>query len=367
MERRETRGERRDVVMVVMVVVVVMVILAGGCKSINKSDNGNSGSSNQAEVIDSLVVDSVLTVEDLTTMIRENPRNPALYAQRAALQALANRYEEAINDISLAIRLDSMNPVFFVSQAEYFMYGGQPNSAKKSLNDCLNIFKDNTEIMLKLAEIHFYLQEYTPARILLRDVNTIDDDIAQTYFLEGLILLENRDTTNAIRNLRYAIEKDPEFYAAYVSLGRVHGQQNDDLAIDYYRSALDIMPDSYEARYNLGLYLQDHNYPVEAENEYHYIINNVDSTVASPYYNIGYINLIYKEDFDQALQFFTLALEKEPEYVEAWYNRGFVYEVTGKLNKARSDYQESLKINANYPLSIKGLNRLDEGKPFQYK
>ncbi|MBT3243268.1 MAG: tetratricopeptide repeat protein [Bacteroidetes bacterium] len=358
-------NNQKAVIMAAFLFLLGLSIVLTGCKTGQTDD-----SVDQNEVIeenDASVEDSVHSVADLTTMIRSNPLNSGLFAKRAEAQAAAGNFEEALNDISLAIKLDSLNPSYYVIQAEYFIFGGEPNSAKKGLTQCLNLFPDNTEIMLKLAEIHFYLQEYSQSKGILRQVKLIDNDIAQIYFIDGLILLENKDTTNAIRNMRFAIEKEPEFYPAFIALGRIHSAQNNDLAIDYYRAAADIIPDSYEARYNLGLYLQDHNYSTEAINEYQYIIDQIDSTLANPYYNIGYINLIYVEDFDQALEYFTLALEKDPEYVDAWYNRGFVYEITGKYKKARDDYQQSLEISPNYALSIKGLNRLDDNKPFQYK
>lgn len=341
-----------------------IIFYLSGCKSNNKESSEAGVTATQDSTA---VADSVYSIADLTTMIRHDPLNANLFAQRAEAQAASSKFDEALNDISLAIRLDSLNPLYYVVQAEYYIYGGQPNSAKKGLNQCLKLFPNNTDVMLKLAEIHFYLKEYSQAKQILKNVMTIDDGIGQIYFLQGLILLENSDTVNAIRSLQFAIDKEPDFYDAYIMLGSVNAKLNNDLAIDYFKAAADIRPDSYEARYNLAIYLQDHNYTTEAQNEYQYIIDNIDTTSANPYYNIGYLNLIYEQDFDKALKYFTIAIEKEPDYVEAWYNRGFTYEVMGKLKKARADYEQSLKIKSNYPLSVKGINRIDKGKPFQYK
>jgi len=344
------------------------LLLIGGIVFLNSCNSGNTEKpESESEIQDSTkAVDTVYTIDNLSTMIRHDPLNADLFAKRAGLRSFQNQFDEAINDISLAIRLDSLNPIYYTMQAEYFIYGGQPNSAKKGLNQCLNLFPNNTDIMLKLAEIHFYLKEYSQAKTILRKVVTLNENLGQTYFLQGLILLENKDSINAIRNLRFAVEKDPEFYSAYMMLGRVHSNMNNDLAIDYYRAAIDIIPDSYEARYNLALYLQDHDHYIEAENEYYYIIQKIDSTVANPYYNLGYLHLIYKQEFEKAVDYFTTAIEKESDYIEAWYNRGFTYEVMGKFKQARADYEKSLKLQTNYPLSIKGLNRLDDGKPFKF-
>lgn len=342
--------------------IAVWLIIGSGCKQGNKENSqGQNTDNDNIEAYDTL-----LSIEDLSIMLRADPLNADIFSKRAGLRALQSQFDEAISDISLAIRLDSLNPEYYIMQAEYYIFGGQPNSAKKSLTLCLNLFPNNTDIMLKLAEIHFYLQEYTQSQLILKNVTALNDDLGQIYFLQGLIYIENRDTTNGIIRLRYAVEKDPQFFSAYMTLGRIHASMNDDLAIDYYRSAVDIMPDSYQARYNLALFLQDHDYLIEAENEYNFIIQTIDSTTANPFYNLGYINLIYRQEFDIAIEFFTVAIEKDAEYLEAWYNRGFTYEVMGKLKLARNDYEKSLSIQTNYPLSIKALNRLDDGKPFKY-
>ena len=45
---------------------------------------------------------------------------------------------------------------------------------------------------------------------------------------------------------------------------------------------------------------------------------------------------------------FNLALEVNPEYTEAYYNRGFVYLGQGKLDQAVSDYSKAIAINPGY-------------------
>ena len=331
------------------------------CKS-PKADTTES-----VELTDSVETDTVQTIESLSRQMDETPLNADLYYQRSILYAAEEKLGPAITDISVAINLDSLKPEYYIKQAEYFIFNAQPNTAQKALDKCLNIFPNNTDLLLKKAEIHLYLREYAKSQVILRDVAVINNNLAQIYFLEGLIRLENQDTTGAIRSLRIAVDKEPDFYPGYITLGRVHAEQHDDLAIDYFRAASDITPDSYEARYNLALYLQDHGQIEEAEKEYNYIIDNITQTSANPYYNQGYINMIYRQDFEAAIDWFTLALEKEPRYLEAMYNRGFCYEILGKLKNARDDYNKSLEIKSDYALSIKGLSRIEQGKPYEIK
>ncbi len=301
----------------------------------------------------------------LNQLIRENPKNPELFSKRAKIHAMRKNYSQALDDQTLALSLDSLNPKSYIDQAEYFIMEGQPNSAKKALNACLKKLPDNTDVMLKLAEIHFYLQEYGQAKIILRDVAAINDDLAQIYFIQGMVALETTDTLGAGKNFQMAIDKEPDYYAAYIQAGKIHANQNNDLAIQYYQSAIDLEPVSYEARYLLGLYYQDHGYLDEAHQEYEFIISKIDSTQAPPYYNRGYIEMVYRRDFRKAIEWFTKAIERDPLYAEAWYNRGFSNELDGNLREAREDYNKAMELKPNFPLAIKGLNRIDDKKPLK--
>ena len=341
------------------IAILALTLTLPACK------NGQEKKEGTVATTDTGIDSTNLTV--LNGLIRENPKNPALFAKRAYVHAARKSYNEALNDITIALRLDSMVPAYYISQAEYFIFSGEPNSAKKGLTSCLKRFPNNTDIMLKLAEIHLYMKEYSLAKIVLNDILPINDDLAQIYFLQGLIALENSDSTGAARNFQVTIEKEPAYYAAYIQAGKIYAARHDDLAIQYFKSAIELEPDSYEARYQLGSYYQDHGYLTEAEAEYEYISSRIDSTQPYPYYNRGYIEMVYRHNYPLAVDWFSKAIEKKPDYAEAWYNRGFSQELDGKLSKARDDYRKAMEIYPNFPLAIKGLNRIDEGKPIKIK
>ena len=77
--------------------------------------------------------------------------------------------------------------------------------------------------------------------------------------------------------------------------------------------------------------------------------------------------MVYKHNYPEAINWFTRAIEKKADYAEAWYNRGFSYELDGKLSRAKDDYKKATELQPNFPLAIKGMNRIDEGKPLKIK
>lgn len=339
--------------------IILATLLSSGCG--NKKNAPKEEPSQASSVVDST------SLSVLDGMIRENPKSPELFAKRSAIQASRKNYSQALNDITIALSLDSLKPAYYISQAEYFIFSGEPNSAKKGLNACLKKFPGNTDVMLKLAEIHLYMKEYGLSKLILNDVQAINNDLGQTFFLQGLIALENGDSTGAARNFQVAVEKDPEFYAGYIQAGRIYSAKHDDLAIQYLKSAIDLEPDSYEAHYLLGMHYQNNGYYTEAHQEYELISSRIDSTQPYPYYNRGYIEMVYLKNYPKAVEWFTKAIERKPDYAEAWYNRGFSYELDGKLSKAKEDYNKAIEVLPNFPMAIKGLNRIEQGKPVKIK
>jgi Tfp pilus assembly protein PilF len=303
--------------------------------------------------------------EVIGKLIRENPKSPALFAKRARLYADKSNYTQALSDITIALKMDSARPDYYTSQAEYYMFNGETNSAKKVLNLCLKKFPDNTDVLLKMAEIHLYMKEYGQAKLVLRQVLPINDELARLYFLQGLIALETNDTLGAVKNFQTAIDKEPDYYAAYIQAGRIYSGQGNPLAMQYFKSAIDLMPGMYEAHYLLGYYYQEHGFLDEADQEYEFISTKIDSTQADPYFNRGFIQMVYRGNPEEAKKWFDKAIRWNPKSAKAWYNRGFSSELSGKLADAKSDYRKAMDIEPNFPLAIKGLNRIADGKPIK--
>lgn len=353
--------DKGAVVRTALFILLPMSLLTVSCKNNSKSDKKPADAATAAAAPDST---SLLVLDKL---IRENPKSPDLFAKRAKFYADKKNYTQALNDITIALRMDSTKPGYYVSQAEYYIFTGEPNSAKKGLNVCLKKYPGNTDVMLKMAEIHLYMKEYGQAKLVLRDILPLNDELAQIYFLQGVIALETSDTLGAIRNFQVTIDKEPDYYAAYIQAGKIYSNQGNLLAIQYLKSAIDLQPNMYEAHYLLGLFYQEHNFLDEAQQEYEYISSRIDSTQPDPYFNRGYIEMVYKGNLEEAAKWFGKAIYWNPEYADAWYNRGFSYELDGKLSEAKTDYRKAMELQPNFPLALKGLNRIEDGKPLKRK
>ena len=73
----------------------------------------------------------------------------------------------------------------------------------------------------------------------------------------------------------------------------------------------------------------------------------LDPNYANAYNNRG---LAYddKGDFARAIEDYTQAIRFEPRHVNAHTNRGADYAETGQFDKAIADYNEAIKIDPDY-------------------
>jgi tetratricopeptide (TPR) repeat protein len=295
----------------------------------------------------------------LSDEIRDNPGNANLFAARAEIYFQSGNTEEALRDMGLAIKLDSLNPQYYISIAEYYLSTGKSEKSKEFLDICVEHFPENVDGILKLAEIHFLVQQYKEAMEFIVKAQQLDPLLAQPFFLKGLIYKEAGDTLKAIENFQITVNKDPDQYHAYMLLGAIFSDREDSLALDYFRIALKLQPGSIEAWYGIGMFYQQSTLFTHAINAYQTIIDSIDADYEFAHYNIGYIYLHGIKDYKMALLHFTNTIEIKNNYYQAWYNRGYTFEKMEDYNSARSDYKAALNILPNYELSIEGLNRID--------
>ena len=186
-----------------------------------------------------------------------------------------------------------------------------------------------------------------------------DPNLAKGYYLKGWIYKETGDTTRAISSIRTAVEQDPSFYDAFIQLGLLHAAIDDDLALQYYNTALELRPRSVEALYNKGMFAQEHGQDSLALACYDRI-REIDPRNATAWYNAGWVRLEHLNDLEQAHADFDKAYRLLPGYHQAVFNRGVANERLGRLDSAAADYREALDLKPDFELAALGLQRLSD-------
>jgi len=211
---------------------------------------------------------------------------------------------------------------------------------------------------LKLAKLYLIIKDYKNCYATVKQLLVVDNGNASAHYTRAIGLLEQGDTIRAVDDLKQAVDKNQDYYEAYVQLGELYAVKKDPMAELYLQNALNLRPASREALYMLGLHYQETGKYEKALATYERLAK-ADTAFRDASYNAGYIYLVYLKDFKKAIAYFSEAIHKDPEYFEAFFNRGYAYELSGNYQKAYEDYQKSLKIKVNYDKAVEGLNRLD--------
>lgn len=305
-------------------------------------------------------------ITELTNKINANPKNSELFVQRAVAFLDIKKTEEALLDINKALSIDSTKADYFIIRSDIFFAMGKGTKSKESLLKAIAIEPDNQEALLKMAELHFYFQEYDNTFKYLDKVAALDKLNATVWFMRGMTYKDMGDTAKAVKSFMEAIQLDQNYYDAYLYLGILHAARKSKLAADFYSNALNVRPNSPEVLYNLGLFYQEtENYDKAIQT--YTMVTSQDIKPDSPqflflkhsFYNLGYVNLQYTQLYRQAVKYFSSAIALDPVFVEAYYNRGYSYELMGDVINARKDYTKALQLRTNYEMALKGLNRLD--------
>jgi tetratricopeptide (TPR) repeat protein len=296
--------------------------------------------------------------------IADDPGNAVLYHERARFYMGDQSFDKALTDTRKAITLDERNPALYVTLSDIYLFTGQPESSSEALNKAYALEPQNNAVLLKLAKLSLIMKDYPKTFEYVNQSLAVKKINPQAYFTRANALLEQGDTTHAVGDLMLAVDQDQGYFEAYVQLGDLYALKNDPMTSAYYNNALNVRPASRETLYKLGMYYQENGQFEKAVQTYQRIMQ-VDSTFRNAPYNIGYIYLVYLNDFGKATGFFTKAIEIDPEYFEAWYNRGYAYELLGNTEDAYRDYRQTLKIRVNYSKAVDALNRLDAAEPKQ--
>lgn len=301
---------------------------------------------------------TVKELDELNKLISNNPSDKDALHQRAKYYLATANYEDALSDLNKALQLDGKNIDFYLTLAEVYLKMGQAEACSGALQQASILDPQNPVPFFRLAELYLMMDEIASAMIYADRSLAVQSFNPDALFVKGLIYLANTDTSNAVRNFELALSQREAFFEALMQLGIIHTIRHNPLAEQYLLKAVRLFPEQYKGRYQLALYYQENDRVEDAELHYDTLLQLVPDN-KFVLFNLGYLNLVYLNQYEKAIRYFEDALLNDPNYVDALYNKGRAMEELGQYANAREVYQEVLRRETNHPLAIEALNRLD--------
>lgn len=299
------------------------------------------------------------TLAEVEARILADPANPVHFAERAMLYERMDSLVLAEKDWKRSIALDSTNARWHIALGDLYFRKIKLPEAEQRFKTAIRLAPDSTEGRSKLGEVYLMQSKFKEAMALANEALKLDPLDARLYNLKGWIHRKAGDSALAISSYHTAVERDPQYYDAWISLGIMHAARHDPLAMHYYNSALEIRPRSVEALYDKAMFAQDHGQDSIALACYS-AIKEIEPNYPVAYYNTGFILLEHRQQPREARAEFHRAIRLLPDYVQAYYSRGVTYELENMLDSARWDYSIALKLDPGFTDAARGMGRLQE-------
>lgn len=296
----------------------------------------------------------------LSALLKDNPNNDSLYYQRSVAFWELEAYDEAINDATRAISIDSLKPGYYQLLADVLIDYRRPNDSKRAIEvmkkACYS-FPDDLPTWLRLSEIYLIVRQHGEALKTLDHVLQRDPQNAEAYFTTGRVALDMGDTTRCIKSLQKSVLLDADNKDAWIFLGRLYSNRGSALAIQYFDNALRLDSSDVEVQEFKAAHYKRLGKFDEAFKLYRAIIvEHPDFTNA--FFDMG---LIYLEldSLDKAWWNFDMSIKTDPLFVIGYHYRGVTSEAKGNLKAAIEDYKQANKMSPNLPEPKAALERLN--------
>lgn len=291
----------------------------------------------------------------LNEAIKNEPKNAALYLMRADYYTSRQHFDDAISDMNKAIELSDNKFDLYLKLSGLYVLNGSPQQSLESLNKSLELKPDDINALNKKAKLYFIMKDYENCAATVEKVLRIDKGNADAYYIKGNALEETGKTDLAIEAYQEALLDNSKHYESLLHLGYLFLDKDMILAKDYFANAAKVNSQSPEPLYNLAMIAQESDHPNDALKLYETMlkINPADKIAL---YNSGYVQLVYLQDFTKAISFFNQAILVDSTYIDAYFNRGYSYELLGNKDAARADYLKVHQLNPEYKNIKQRLN-----------
>ncbi|MBF2004954.1 tetratricopeptide repeat protein [Chlorogloeopsis fritschii PCC 9212] len=285
-------------------------------------------------------------VSDYTEALKLNPESIEAYYCRALARVALKNFPGALKDVNQAIFLNSNYASAYNLRAIIHRKQGYIHDAIANFKKAAELYlqqKDKENCRLCLEKIKELQPKEKP--VLVRQISSQVPPIQspQVYFTQLLEKAEKGDIRQALEDLNWALQVDPQDAQAYCCRGVVRcKQENYREAIADFNQALLLNfqdPIVYRnrgrARFHLGDHqgaIADFNRALQIQPQDALLYNARGNT----YRAMGH--------YLAAIQDYTQALQLNPDDAQTYYNRGIAYAHLEEMQDAIADYQRAASI-----------------------
>ena len=303
-----------------------------------------------------------LNLKNLDSLIKVYPDSVPLLVARG--NKLIDKYDfyGALADGAKAFHLDSNN-----WEARFLYANALNNRANRSIADVdqaqrhfLQLIKShpgNKKMYVALASTYSQQRDFEKSFQYINTALRIDVKYRDAYVMKGTNYLALGNRKLAKSSYETAVQQDPKFYEGYLALGYLYSEDNEPIAVEYFRTAAELKPTSTDALYGVAYSLQQQRKFEESLAAYRHLLE-VKPSFYLALFNQGYIKQFEQNQIDSAVHFYDLSIQLQPKFVKGWHNLGLCYAAQNRKADAMRAFSTALKYNPNFEISRIEANRI---------
>ena len=304
---------------------------------------------------------------DIDSLLVLYPDSVDLLVERGNRYLKTFEFDKAIADGAKAFRIDSNNLEARLLFAD--ILNNKPDrsittdvsAAQRHYKFALKKRPKDPKVLISLASTYSQQMDFEESFKLINKALRIDKRYRDAYVLKGSNYLFLNKPDLAKSSYETAVQQDPKFFEAYLMLGSLYQSENNEICIEYYRTAVSLQPKNPDVLFSLAYAYQLFNQPAKALALYRKMIQ-LDTAYYQALNQIGVIKQYNYKEIDSAIYYYKSALQTEPRFVQAWHNLGMCYEERGDVSQALQSYGKALKYDPNFEMSRERADQLKNAR-----
>ncbi len=247
------------------------------------------------------------------------------------------------------IQSDSTNANLFYLRAKVYFERKESNKALRDISKAMQLDGDEEEHFVLLSDIYQEQEKFEDARDVLRRVAERNNVNSESLVKLAKLEMAFENDNKATRQINRAIKADPDNAYAWFIKGYIYEEQGKmEDAIKHYTISIEKDADFVEPYINLGILYSDRGSAMAAD--YFSGALNIDPNNVNAMYLLG-LHYQEQEKYDKAVSSYQNIIAANPDYPHSYYNIGYI----------------ALVHQEDYDKAIEFMNKAIEVQPAFYR
>lgn len=282
--------------------------------------------------VDSVPMGPEAQLISLNKQIDLSSNSYQLFEERSRIYYQLDSLTQATADIDKAIELFPKGADLYHLRGFYAYVQNDSIKAMDNYQRAAQLGTENPENYYQMGQLFFFQGNDEMALRLYQQAESLGAEEPIYIFAQGFLHEKRNNKQAALREYLRSLETDSSFAKTRLQLHDLYldGYNNELAAVEQIRELLLYNPTHPLARFYMG------NYHMRR------LLAMTDRSLSAP----------FKEEANEAVMHFSISLNKSPRFLQAYYNRGFVYFLAQNIDKALEDFQEAIKIDPQHQASL---------------